>query len=150
MALISLNELSIGFHGPPLLDAVTCQIESGQRIGLLGRNGSGKTTLMRLLSGAIVPDHGECVVMPGVRVAMLPQEVPRDLAGSIHDVVLHAFPPAELDESHVWQSQQRVDRMLSRMGLDANSDVSSPLVRHEAARLARPDARDGARRTAAR
>jgi ATP-binding cassette subfamily F protein uup len=125
MARISINELSIGFHGPPLLDAVTCQIEAGQRIGLLGRNGSGKTTLMRLLSGAIVPDHGECVVAPGVKVAMLPQEVPRDLAGSINDVVLHAFPPAELDESHAWQSQQRVDRMLSRMGLDANLDVSS-------------------------
>jgi ABC transport system ATP-binding/permease protein len=125
MALISLNELSIGFHGPPLLDAVTCQIEAGQRIGLLGRNGSGKTTLMRLLSGAIVPDHGECVVAPGLKVAMLPQEVPRDLAGSIHDVVLQAFPPTELDESHIWQSQQRVDRMLSRMGLDANLDVSS-------------------------
>ena len=104
---------------------MTCQIESGQRIGLLGRNGSGKTTLMRILSGAIVPDHGECVVAPGVKVSLLPQEVPRDLAGSINDVVLHAFPPAELDESHVWQSQQRVDRMLSRMGLDANSDVSS-------------------------
>ena len=63
--LIRLNELSVGFRGPPLLDGVTCQIESGQRIGLLGRNGSGKTTLMRILSGLIAPDHGECVVSPG-------------------------------------------------------------------------------------
>ena len=40
----------------------------------------------------------------------------REIRGSIHDVVLHAFPPAELDESHVWQSQQRVDPMPSCMG----------------------------------
>ena len=108
MALISINELSIGFHGPPLLDAVTCQIESGQRIGLLGRNGSGKTTLMRILAGQIVPDHGECTVAPGVKVAMLPQEVPRDLAGSINDVVLHAFPPAELRVGHTQIARQRL------------------------------------------
>ena len=92
--LVLLNEVSIGFRGPPLLDEVTCQIESGQRIGLLGLNGSGKTTLMRMLSGAIAPDHGQCTVMPGVRVAQLPQEVPQDLSGSIGDVVLAGLPRA--------------------------------------------------------
>ncbi len=55
--LVQLNEVSISFRGPALLDEVTCQIETGQRIGLLGRNGSGKTTLMRLLCGEIAPDH---------------------------------------------------------------------------------------------
>lgn len=124
MALISINELSVGFLGPPLLDEVTCQIEAGQRIGLLGRNGSGKTTLMRILSGAMRPDHGECIVSPGVHVSLLPQEVPRDLAGSINEVVLNAFPPEDLDDSHHWESQQRVDRMLSRMGLDPELEVS--------------------------
>jgi ABC-type molybdenum transport system ATPase subunit/photorepair protein PhrA len=56
MTLIRFNELSIGFRGPPLLDGVTCQIEPGQRIGLLARNGSGKTTLLRVISGDI-PMH---------------------------------------------------------------------------------------------
>ena len=51
MALIQLNDVSITFRGPALLDGVTCAIEPGQRIGLLGRNGSGKTTLMRMLVG---------------------------------------------------------------------------------------------------
>ena len=53
MALISVNELCIGFRGPPLLANVSCQIEAGQRIGLLGRNGAGKTTFLRLLSGDV-------------------------------------------------------------------------------------------------
>ena len=52
MALISVNDVSIRFRGPALLDGVSCQIEAGQRIGLLGRNGSGKTTLLRMFCRA--------------------------------------------------------------------------------------------------
>ncbi|MCA9265733.1 MAG: ATP-binding cassette domain-containing protein, partial [Planctomycetales bacterium] len=55
MAQISITDLTIGFRGPSLLDGVTCQIEAGQKIGLLGRNGAGKTTLMRLISGDLEP-----------------------------------------------------------------------------------------------
>src|SRR5262245_400991 len=116
--LIRLHELSIGFRDPPLLDGVTCQIESGQRIGLLGRNGSGKSTLLRVLSGELSPDHGQVTLAPGTKVSLVPQEVPRELSGTIHDVVLHGLPPEELDESHRWQSQQRVERLLTRMILD--------------------------------
>jgi ATP-binding cassette subfamily F protein uup len=124
MPLIRVNNVSIGFRGPPLLDEVTCQIEPGQRIGLLGRNGSGKTTFMRMLLGEVAPDHGVCEVAPGTKVALLQQEVLLDLQGSINDVVLHGLPPSELDDSHLWQSQQRVDRLLQRMGLDATLEVS--------------------------
>jgi ATP-binding cassette subfamily F protein uup len=124
-ALIRLNELSIGFRGPPLLDGVTWQIEPGQRIGLLGRNGSGKTTLLRVLSGAVAPDHGQCLVAPQTSVSLLPQEVPRDLEGSINDVVLGGLQPDALDESHIWQSQRRVDRLLSQMNLGRNLAVNT-------------------------
>jgi ATP-binding cassette subfamily F protein uup len=123
--LIRLNDLSIGFHGPPLLDGVTCQINSGERIGLLGRNGSGKSTLMRLLSGLITPDHGQYVVSQGTKISLLPQEVPQDLVGSIHDVVLRSLPPDDRDEAHLWQSHERVDRLLSRMSLDGKPEVST-------------------------
>jgi ABC transport system ATP-binding/permease protein len=105
MSLIRFNELSIGFSGPPLLDGVTCQVDPGQRIGLLGRNGSGKTTLLRILSGHFAPDRGEYVVAPGTRISLLQQEVPQDLEGSINDAVLQGLPPDELDDSHLWQSQ---------------------------------------------
>ncbi|HEX4413830.1 MAG TPA: ATP-binding cassette domain-containing protein [Lacipirellulaceae bacterium] len=123
--LVQLNGVSIGFRGPALLDDVTCQIETRQRIGLLGRNGSGKTTLMRLIAGEIAPDHGARVVMPGAKISLLPQEVPSDLAGNIHDVVLHGLPAAELDDAHLWQSQQRVDRLLTQMGLDSDIETST-------------------------
>jgi ATP-binding cassette subfamily F protein uup len=122
--IVQINEVSIAFRGPPLLDDVTCQIEPGQRIGLLGRNGSGKTTLMRIVAGEVAPDHGECAPQPGAKVSFLPQGVPDDLNGSINDVVLSAFPSSERDEAHLWQSQQRVERILSRMSLDGTLEVS--------------------------
>ena len=59
MALVTIKDLSIRFRGPLLLDGVSCQIDAGQRIGLLGRNGAGKTTFMRILRGDVEPDNGE-------------------------------------------------------------------------------------------
>jgi ATP-binding cassette subfamily F protein uup len=125
MALIRVHNLSIAFRGPPLLDDVTCQIEPGQRIGLLGRNGSGKTTFLRMLAGKTAPDHGVCELAPGVNVALLPQDVPLVLPGNVNEVVLQGLPPSDLDESHLWQSQQRVDRLLSQMSLDGKLDVNA-------------------------
>ena len=56
MPLVSIDDLSIGFRGPSLLDGVSATIEAGQRIGLLGRNGAGKTTA----SFTILPEIIEC------------------------------------------------------------------------------------------
>ncbi|MBM3956102.1 MAG: ABC-F family ATP-binding cassette domain-containing protein, partial [Planctomycetes bacterium] len=87
MPLITLRDLSIRFHGLPLLDDVTCHVERGQRVGLLGRNGAGKTTLMRLVAGAVKPDSGAVIVAPGTTVALLQQDVPDDMSGTVHDIV---------------------------------------------------------------
>lgn len=70
-----------------LLDGATLQIAAGERIGLVGRNGSGKTTLLKVLTGEIVPDHGEVKRGGDVKIAMLPQEAPADLPGTVYDVV---------------------------------------------------------------
>ncbi len=69
------------------MDGVTLQIEARERIGLLGRNGSGKSTLMKLLAGQLVPDAGEIVHNGEGRTAILPQDVPDDLPGTVYDVV---------------------------------------------------------------
>ncbi len=87
MPLITIRDLTIGFRGPPLLDGVSCIIEPGQRIGLLGRNGSGKTTLLKMLSGEVEPDRGEITFAPGTRLALLQQDVPHDVVGRVRDVV---------------------------------------------------------------
>jgi ABC transport system ATP-binding/permease protein len=123
--LIRLTEVTIRFMGPPLLDGVSCQIESSQRIGLLGRNGSGKTTLMRLMCGDVKADSGQCVLSPGVKVAQLPQEVPRDLVGRTDQVVLHGLPEEDLTDSHLWESEHKVEQLLSRMNLAPDLKVET-------------------------
>ena len=41
--------------GQPVLNGLTFQVDTGERVGILGRNGAGKTTLFRILTGHL-PD----------------------------------------------------------------------------------------------
>jgi ABC transport system ATP-binding/permease protein len=87
MALLGLQDVSIAFGGPPVLDRVTVGIERGERVCLLGRNGAGKSTLMRLLDGTVAPDSGDVIRQTGATVTHLEQEVPSDVDGNVFDVV---------------------------------------------------------------
>jgi len=88
MALINLQEVTLGFGGPLIFDNLNMQIEPGERVALLGRNGSGKTTMMKVLAGEIEVHEGKVIYQKGVEVAYLPQEVPVGMTGSVFDVVL--------------------------------------------------------------
>ena len=87
MPLITLKNLSLSFGSPPLLDAVTLQIDANERVCLLGRNGAGKSTLLKLINGDIQADEGSITIPSGIRVAKLNQEVPSDLEGTVNEVV---------------------------------------------------------------
>ncbi|HOP41852.1 MAG TPA: ATP-binding cassette domain-containing protein, partial [Geobacteraceae bacterium] len=87
MSLLTLRSIQIAFGGPPLLDGINLQIEEGERLCLLGRNGTGKTTLMRVLAGELSPDSGEIIRRQGLRAALVSQESPRSLTGTVFDVV---------------------------------------------------------------
>ncbi len=91
MALVSLQDVSVGFGGPLLLEGIDLSIDRGERVCLVGRNGTGKSTIMRLITGEIKPDGGKIVFQQGVKVTLLTQEVPRALFGSVFDVVSSGF-----------------------------------------------------------
>tara|TARA_R110002049_G_scaffold2750_8_gene22101 strand:- start:797 stop:2626 length:1830 start_codon:yes stop_codon:yes gene_type:complete len=124
MPLLSLDDISIGYRGPLLLDGVSAQVEPGQRIGLLGRNGAGKTTLLRILDGQVQPDSGSVIYSPDVRVARLTQDVPRDATGSIKSIVA-AGQTATDDPEQQWQIDHAIDSTLSRMQLDPDVPFES-------------------------
>jgi ATP-binding cassette subfamily F protein uup len=130
MALISLQEVSLGFGGPLLLEDVNLQIETGEWVGLLGRNGMGKSTLLKLVSGDILPHSGTVSRQQNTRIAYLPQEVPQGLSGRVIDIVesgLEVVNLNKLDDEHRWQRQHQVEKIISRMALDpdASFDVLS-------------------------
>ena len=118
MSLVTVQDLSIGFRGPNLLDAVNFQIEPQQRIGLLGRNGAGKTTLMKMLSGQQQPDSGTIQIHQGVHLAMLKQEVPRDIVSTNFDVVRAGIANNTAIEWEDWEAEHETEKILTRMGLE--------------------------------
>ena len=120
MALILINDVFMSFGGPQLLNGVTLQIEAGEKIGLLGRNSSGKSTLMKLLAGQIIPDAGGIVHNGGVRTAILPQDVPDDLPGTVYDVVasggeVHADLLGEYHDLTLQISRSSHDGLIRRL-----------------------------------
>jgi ATP-binding cassette subfamily F protein uup len=123
MPLVTVRNLSLRFRGPPLLDDVTCHVEAGQRVGLLGRNGAGKTSLLRLCARVIEPDAGTVEIAPGARVALLQQDVPQDVSGTVHDIVASGLPPAPTETA--WQHDEAVAQILARMNLDGGASFDA-------------------------
>jgi ABC transport system ATP-binding/permease protein len=122
MAFISLQEVSLGFGGPLLLEDVNLQVERGEMVGLLGRNGMGKSTLLKLIYGDLSPESGTVSRQQSLRVAYLPQEVPVDLTGTVAEIVASGLEQhAEPGSDEAWQQQIQVDQVISRMELDAHT-----------------------------
>ncbi len=121
MALLSLQDVSLGFGGPRLFDEINLQIEQGEWVGLLGRNGMGKSTLLKLVNGDIFPQSGAVSRQQNLRVAYLPQEVPADVVGKVFDIVASGMDTPPIHDEHHWQGQLQVEQVISRMQLDGDA-----------------------------
>ncbi len=153
MPVVSLRDVSISLGGPALVEHVSFQIDPGERVCLMGRNGSGKSTLLRLVRGQLAPDSGQVIRAQGLRIAELPQEVPPGTRGNVFHIVAagvgaladlieryHALAHAvadgdtvrlgelercqhELEAAGGWSLNQRVEAVISRLGLDAEAEM---------------------------
>ena len=96
--------------GKKILDGLTFQVDSGERVGLLGKNGCGKTTLLRILTGQLDWDEGEVVLAPDKRVGLISQ-IPVYPAGyTVEDVLDIAFRPLREMEEEMEQLAARMER----------------------------------------
>lgn len=153
MAYITLRDVQLAFGGPALLDGANFTLERGERVCLIGRNGEGKSTLLKLIEGSLLPDAGEVSIQNGLTVSMLTQDVPMD-SGKVADIVAdgageaaevlrayHATNDAcvlgdmaacermgelqhKLDQLDGWALENKVNSILSKMGLDPNADLA--------------------------
>ena len=89
--------------GQPVLDGLTFQVDTGERVGILGRNGAGKTTLFRILTGQEEADSGEVILSPGKRLGLISQ-IPVYPAGyTVEDVLRTAFDDLKAMETELHQ-----------------------------------------------
>lgn len=44
------------------LDGISFRINDGEMVGLIGPNGAGKSSTVKVMSGILTPDHGECTI----------------------------------------------------------------------------------------
>lgn len=71
--VIELVELTKGYGGRILIDALTASIPPAAVVGIIGANGVGKTTLFRLITGEESPDSGRIEIGPTVDLAYVDQ-----------------------------------------------------------------------------
>ena len=137
MALLSLQQISLRFGGPLLLDKVDLQLERAERVCLIGRNGEGKSTLLKLINGELIPDSGEIARQKGLCTAYLSQEIPRELDGTVYEIVQDGLENADRsqvkrDIHNDWEKRHQVEKVISLMELDADAEfkvLSSGLKR---------------------
>jgi len=91
MASVVLQSVTRQFGAKLVLDNVSLELRTGQRVGLVGPNGAGKTTLFKIITGDEKPDLGTVTRTRGLLVGLLPQEPQLDSDRTLHDEVGRAF-----------------------------------------------------------
>ena len=122
--LAALDRVSIAFGHLPLLDEISLQIDSRERVAIIGRNGTGKSTLLRIISGELAPDRGTVWRQPALRIARLEQDVPLSADAPVFDVVAEGHTH-HLDEDEAWLREHHVDLILSRLQLPPDAIVDT-------------------------
>jgi ATP-binding cassette subfamily F protein uup len=151
VTLLRLESLQLAYGTHVLLDGAELVLEKGERLALVGRNGTGKSTLLKLVAGDILPDDGSIWRAPGLKIGVLEQDLPSASGETIFDVVAQGLPQAgallaeyhhlvqaaepdmkrmatlqsRLEAIDGWSFHQRIDVVLTRLGLPADDPMSS-------------------------
>ncbi|CAM3815861.1 ATP-binding cassette domain-containing protein [Polynucleobacter antarcticus] len=153
MALIVLTDAKLAFGHVDLLANTAFSLESGERVGLIGRNGTGKSSLLKILAGLEKLDDGLLQYQQGLRIAYVPQEplfeaeetifeaVSKGVAlakslreeyealsvGEWDDVSQHRMDEvqSQLEALSGWNWEQRVHETLDRLHLQDDLKIST-------------------------
>ena len=144
MALLTLLDAQLAFGHVPLLDHADFALETGERVGLIGRNGAGKSSLLRILGGLESADDGQLQAQQSLRVAFVAQEPELAADATVFDAVAQSLAPlralmdayaagqgdldalqARIEAQDGWTWRQRVDETLQRLRLPAEGTIGT-------------------------
>lgn len=57
--MLNVHQLTISFQGEDLFENISFRLQSGHRVGLIGKNGAGKSTLLKIISGELEHNSGQ-------------------------------------------------------------------------------------------
>lgn len=120
MNILNIEHIHKIFGDKVIFDDISCGIDQGKKIGIIGVNGTGKTTLLRVIAGEEEPDEGQVITQNGIRISWLPQtpEFPQHM--TILDYV------AEGKWQKDWSTESEARRMLNTLGItDQNINMDN-------------------------
>ena len=118
MSLLTIEHVSKAYGEKVIFDDISCGVQEGDKIGIVGINGTGKTTLLRILAGVELPDEGQLVLQNNLHLTWLPQnpEFPRQ-----ESVLSYVMDQSVGD----WNIEGEAKNILNRLGFsDYNEDVT--------------------------
>ena len=122
MPILSAQNITLRFGGPPLLDNVTFDVEPGDRICLVGRNGEGKSTLLKVLTGEMEANSGDIIKKSGLKITRMIQEIPTHLEGTVRDVVMSGVSTGGADDA---VRNSHAEAILGKTGIPADASFDS-------------------------
>ncbi|HEZ0830561.1 TPA: ATP-binding cassette domain-containing protein [Neisseria meningitidis] len=87
MNILSVENASFAVGHVALLDKTSFQLDSGEKIGLIGRNGAGKSSFLKILAGVQKLDDGQIIVQNNLKIVYVPQESFFDKEATVFDTV---------------------------------------------------------------
>ncbi|MBU2906840.1 ATP-binding cassette domain-containing protein [Arenibacter algicola] len=89
--MLNIHNLSVSFGGEYLFEEISFRLNSGDRVGLIGKNGAGKSTLLKILSKDMPIDSGTIASDKDIKMGFLRQDIDFDLGRTVQEEAHQAF-----------------------------------------------------------
>ncbi|MGO4890511.1 ABC-F family ATP-binding cassette domain-containing protein [Anaerobacillus sp. MEB173] len=108
MIIMQCVQLSKSFGAEPILSNIKLEVQSRDRIALIGRNGAGKSTLLKIITGQMSFDSGELIIPKDVKLGYLAQDTGLESNLSIWEEMLAVFQPLQKMEQELRQLEGKM------------------------------------------
>ncbi|MBU8773163.1 ABC-F family ATP-binding cassette domain-containing protein [Cytobacillus oceanisediminis] len=108
MILLQVNQLAKNFGADPILTNIKLEVQTRDRIALVGRNGAGKSTLLKIIAGQMTYDSGEIIKPKEVTIGYLAQNTGLESELSIWDEMLTVFSHLQKQEKQLRSLEEQM------------------------------------------
>ena len=108
MILLQVHQLSKLFGAELILSNIKLEVQTRDRIALVGRNGAGKSTLLKIIAGHLSHDSGEIMKPKDVSIGYLAQDTGLESSLSIWEEMLLVFKDLQLMEKELRKLEQQM------------------------------------------